>query len=183
MDQDLSIGRRKFNGLKWTRIHFFFAIAGAWRRPMRCGLSKVASTAYPNINLPRARSPLTMSAGENGERVMQDPLSRASRADRYRKEATELSELAESATSSYLRDHYQRAAAQYLLLAEGELRLAKCMGSSAGWAALYERGANGMPVQMTRIKSVEPHPVSEKESHTFECRECGLPRTYTMKLN
>jgi hypothetical protein len=30
---------------------------------------------------------------------------------------------------------------------------------------------------------VEPHPVSEKENHTFECRECGLPRTYTLKLN
>jgi predicted RNA-binding Zn-ribbon protein involved in translation (DUF1610 family) len=37
--------------------------------------------------------------------------------------------------------------------------------------------------QMMHIKSVEPHPVSEKENHTFECRECGLPRTYTMKLN
>jgi predicted RNA-binding Zn-ribbon protein involved in translation (DUF1610 family) len=34
-----------------------------------------------------------------------------------------------------------------------------------------------------RIKLVEPHPVSEKETHTFECRECGLPRTYTMKFN
>jgi hypothetical protein len=29
------------------------------------------------------------------------------------------------------------------------------------------------------IKLVEPHPtVSEKEKHTFECKECGLPRTY-----
>jgi predicted RNA-binding Zn-ribbon protein involved in translation (DUF1610 family) len=110
-----------------------------------------------------------MFTGENGKRVMQDPLRRA---DRYRKEAAELSELAENASSTFLRDHYQRA--------------------------LFERGANYMPVppsitaasvpcpqcgQVTRIKSVEPHPVSEKESHTFECRECGLPRTYTMKLN
>jgi predicted RNA-binding Zn-ribbon protein involved in translation (DUF1610 family) len=37
--------------------------------------------------------------------------------------------------------------------------------------------------QMMHIKLVEPHPVSEKENHTFECRECGLPRTYTLKLN
>jgi predicted RNA-binding Zn-ribbon protein involved in translation (DUF1610 family) len=36
----------------------------------------------------------------------------------------------------------------------------------------------------THIKSIEPHPVLfERENHTFECRECGLPRTYTMKLN
>jgi len=34
------------------------------------------------------------------------------------------------------------------------------------------------------IKLVEPHPtVSKKEKHTFECKECGLPRTYIMKLN
>jgi predicted RNA-binding Zn-ribbon protein involved in translation (DUF1610 family) len=34
------------------------------------------------------------------------------------------------------------------------------------------------------IKLVEPHPtVFNKEKHTFECRECGLPRTYTIRLN
>jgi predicted RNA-binding Zn-ribbon protein involved in translation (DUF1610 family) len=34
------------------------------------------------------------------------------------------------------------------------------------------------------IKLVEPHPtVSKKEKHTFECRGCGLPRTYVIKLN
>jgi predicted RNA-binding Zn-ribbon protein involved in translation (DUF1610 family) len=34
------------------------------------------------------------------------------------------------------------------------------------------------------IKLVEPHPtVFDKEKHTFECGECGLPRTYTMTLN
>jgi predicted RNA-binding Zn-ribbon protein involved in translation (DUF1610 family) len=35
-----------------------------------------------------------------------------------------------------------------------------------------------------KIKSVEPHPkVSKKENHTFQCSECGFPRTYVMKLN
>jgi len=34
------------------------------------------------------------------------------------------------------------------------------------------------------IKSVEPHPTTpKKEKHTFECRECGLPRTYVLSLN
>jgi hypothetical protein len=32
-----------------------------------------------------------------------------------------------------------------------------------------------------RIKVVEPHPTSPwKETHTFECVECGLPKTYVM---
>jgi hypothetical protein len=36
----------------------------------------------------------------------------------------------------------------------------------------------------TDTKLVEPHPmVFNKEKHTFECRECGLPRTYTIRLN
>jgi uncharacterized Zn finger protein len=36
----------------------------------------------------------------------------------------------------------------------------------------------------TDIKLVEPHPTDfEKEEHTFECKECGLPRTYIMQLN
>jgi predicted RNA-binding Zn-ribbon protein involved in translation (DUF1610 family) len=35
-----------------------------------------------------------------------------------------------------------------------------------------------------RIKLVEPDPTSsEKEKHTFECEECGLPRTYLMTLH
>ena len=34
------------------------------------------------------------------------------------------------------------------------------------------------------IKLVEPHAtVFNKEKHTFEWRECGLPRTYTIRLN
>jgi predicted RNA-binding Zn-ribbon protein involved in translation (DUF1610 family) len=34
------------------------------------------------------------------------------------------------------------------------------------------------------IKLVEPHPtVFKKEKHTFACRECGLPKTYVLKLN
>jgi predicted RNA-binding Zn-ribbon protein involved in translation (DUF1610 family) len=37
--------------------------------------------------------------------------------------------------------------------------------------------------QAMHLKSVEPHPTSGKEDHKFECRECGLPRTYTLKLN
>jgi hypothetical protein len=34
-----------------------------------------------------------------------------------------------------------------------------------------------------RIKKIVPHPFAEMESRTFECRECGLPRTYIMKPN
>jgi predicted RNA-binding Zn-ribbon protein involved in translation (DUF1610 family) len=37
--------------------------------------------------------------------------------------------------------------------------------------------------EAARIKSIEPHPASEAEKRTFECRECGLPRTYTVKLH
>jgi predicted RNA-binding Zn-ribbon protein involved in translation (DUF1610 family) len=37
--------------------------------------------------------------------------------------------------------------------------------------------------EAARIKSIVPHPASEKEDRTFECQECGLPRTYTMELN
>ncbi len=34
------------------------------------------------------------------------------------------------------------------------------------------------------IKWIEPHPAAcEEENHAFECRECGLPRTYTLKLH
>jgi predicted RNA-binding Zn-ribbon protein involved in translation (DUF1610 family) len=37
--------------------------------------------------------------------------------------------------------------------------------------------------EAARIKSIVPHARSEKEDRTFECRECGLPRTYTIELN
>jgi hypothetical protein len=37
--------------------------------------------------------------------------------------------------------------------------------------------------QATRIKLVEPHPVLEMERRTFECQECGLKRTYALRLN
>src|SRR5271155_359038 len=34
--------------------------------------------------------------------------------------------------------------------------------------------------QAARLKLVEPHPISDRENHTFQCDECGLPRTYAM---
>ena len=37
--------------------------------------------------------------------------------------------------------------------------------------------------QASRIKLVEPDPVSDEERHTFQCEECGLRRTYTVKLH
>src|ERR1700674_2973466 len=38
--------------------------------------------------------------------------------------------------------------------------------------------------ELMHIKLVEPHPTDcEIEKHTFECNECGLPRTYIMQLN
>jgi predicted RNA-binding Zn-ribbon protein involved in translation (DUF1610 family) len=37
--------------------------------------------------------------------------------------------------------------------------------------------------EAARIKSIEPHSASDMERRTFECRECGLPRTYTVTLN
>jgi len=37
--------------------------------------------------------------------------------------------------------------------------------------------------QAARIKLVEPDPVSDAERHTFQCEECGLRRTYTVKLS
>jgi predicted RNA-binding Zn-ribbon protein involved in translation (DUF1610 family) len=35
--------------------------------------------------------------------------------------------------------------------------------------------------EQARIKVIEPHPVAQAESRTFECRVCGLPRTYVVK--
>jgi predicted RNA-binding Zn-ribbon protein involved in translation (DUF1610 family) len=48
---------------------------------------------------------------------------------------------------------------------------------TAAWAACPQCG------EAAQIKSIVPHPASEKEDRTFECRECGLPRTYTVELN
>lgn len=48
---------------------------------------------------------------------------------------------------------------------------------TATWAACPQCG------EAARIKSIVPHPASEKEDRTFECEECGLPRTYTIELN
>jgi predicted RNA-binding Zn-ribbon protein involved in translation (DUF1610 family) len=48
---------------------------------------------------------------------------------------------------------------------------------TATWADCPQCGA------AARIKSIVPHPELEKEDRTFECQECGLPRTYTMEVN
>jgi predicted RNA-binding Zn-ribbon protein involved in translation (DUF1610 family) len=48
---------------------------------------------------------------------------------------------------------------------------------TATWTACPQCG------EAARIKSIVPHPASEKEDRTFECQECGLPRTYTIELN
>jgi predicted RNA-binding Zn-ribbon protein involved in translation (DUF1610 family) len=48
---------------------------------------------------------------------------------------------------------------------------------TATWAACPQCGA------AARIKSIVPRPGSEKEDRTFQCEECGLPRTYTMEAN
>jgi transposase len=37
--------------------------------------------------------------------------------------------------------------------------------------------------QPAHIKLVEPDPVNGKERRTFQCDECGLPRTYTFRLH
>jgi predicted RNA-binding Zn-ribbon protein involved in translation (DUF1610 family) len=48
---------------------------------------------------------------------------------------------------------------------------------TATWAACPQCG------KAARIKSIVPRSGSEKEDRTFECQECGLPRTYTVELN
>jgi predicted RNA-binding Zn-ribbon protein involved in translation (DUF1610 family) len=45
---------------------------------------------------------------------------------------------------------------------------------TATWASCPQCGA------AARIKSIVPRLGSEQEDRTFECQECGLPRTYTM---
>jgi hypothetical protein len=52
--------------------------------------------------------------------MMQDALSKA---NRYRQEAAKCYELAKSASPGFLRNCYRRVAAQYLFLAEDELKL------------------------------------------------------------
>jgi hypothetical protein len=52
--------------------------------------------------------------------MVQDPLSRATH---YRQEAAKCYELAKSASPGFLRECYRRVAAQYLFLAEDELKL------------------------------------------------------------
>jgi hypothetical protein len=52
--------------------------------------------------------------------MMQDPLSKA---NYYRQEAAKCYELAKCASPGFLRDCYRRVAAQYLFLAEDELKL------------------------------------------------------------
>jgi predicted RNA-binding Zn-ribbon protein involved in translation (DUF1610 family) len=32
------------------------------------------------------------------------------------------------------------------------------------------------------IKWIEPDPVALRENHTFQCEECGLPRTYSIAV-
>jgi predicted RNA-binding Zn-ribbon protein involved in translation (DUF1610 family) len=49
-----------------------------------------------------------------------------------------------------------------------------CPSITATWAACPQCG------EAAWIKSIVPRPGSEKEDRTFECEECGLPRTYTM---
>ena len=48
---------------------------------------------------------------------------------------------------------------------------------TATWVACPQCG------EAAPIKSIVPRAESEREDRTFECRECGLPRTYSMKLN
>jgi predicted RNA-binding Zn-ribbon protein involved in translation (DUF1610 family) len=49
--------------------------------------------------------------------------------------------------------------------------------ATATWVACPQCG------EAAPIKSIVPCLESEREDRTFECRECGLPRTYSMKLN
>jgi predicted RNA-binding Zn-ribbon protein involved in translation (DUF1610 family) len=47
---------------------------------------------------------------------------------------------------------------------------------TATWTACPQCG------EAAPLKSIVPRPESEREDRTFECRECGLPRTYTIQL-
>jgi len=57
---------------------------------------------------------------------MQDP---AKRAERYQKVAEEYAELAKGASSPFLRSYFQRIAEEYLLRAQGELRVLESEGA------------------------------------------------------
>jgi predicted RNA-binding Zn-ribbon protein involved in translation (DUF1610 family) len=37
--------------------------------------------------------------------------------------------------------------------------------------------------QEASIKRIEPDPVAFRENHTFQCDECGLPRTYSVAIH
>jgi predicted RNA-binding Zn-ribbon protein involved in translation (DUF1610 family) len=37
--------------------------------------------------------------------------------------------------------------------------------------------------QAAHIKWIEPDPVARMENHTFQCEECGLPRTYSIAVH
>jgi hypothetical protein len=56
-----------------------------------------------------------------GERVMQDPFSKA---ERYRKQANKYGELAKNAQPAYLGDVYRKVAVRYVFMAEELLRRA-----------------------------------------------------------
>jgi hypothetical protein len=57
-----------------------------------------------------------------GERVMQDPLSKA---EWYRKQANKYGELAKNAQPAYLGDVYRKVAVRYVFMAEDLLRRAE----------------------------------------------------------
>jgi predicted RNA-binding Zn-ribbon protein involved in translation (DUF1610 family) len=37
--------------------------------------------------------------------------------------------------------------------------------------------------QAAHIKRIEPDPMACKENNTFQCEECGLPRTYSIAVH
>jgi hypothetical protein len=37
--------------------------------------------------------------------------------------------------------------------------------------------------QQASIKRIEPDPVAPRENRTFQCEECGLPRTYSIAIH
>jgi predicted RNA-binding Zn-ribbon protein involved in translation (DUF1610 family) len=60
----------------------------------------------------------------------------------------------------------------------GMINIVRTMPSvTATWVACPQCG------EAATIKSIVPCLEPKREDRTFECRECGLPRTYSMKLN
>jgi endogenous inhibitor of DNA gyrase (YacG/DUF329 family) len=41
----------------------------------------------------------------------------------------------------------------------------------------------GRAACLKSVEPIEPHAVLRMERHTFECGECGLPRSYTLDLS